>query len=149
MLCTHRHTVGIEAIITSSVINKVLNRLTDISQCHQSKVAWRTSVWKTCFQTEYEVLFQPAFSVEVYFFYLVSPNALAICWRLPRGQQTSVCRQTLSASPLSPFSHHLSPLQGHRLASVRAINCTNDQEQTQTPPLYLRTRQRHLPLIST
>lgn len=68
------------------------------------------------------------------FFYSVSPNALAICWRLPRGQQTSVCRQTLSASPLSPFSHQLSPLQGHRLTSVRAINCTNDQAWAQTPP---------------
>lgn len=51
------------------------------------------------------------FSVEVYFFSSVSSNALAICWRLPSGQQTSVCRQTPSAYPLSPLSPStLSPI---------------------------------------
>ena len=84
------------------------------------------------------------------FFSSVSPNALAICWRLLRGQQTSVCRQTPSASPLSLFPPTLSPIgpqtglcESHQLHQ-RPRLCSNTP-----PPPTLHSRPGHLPLTST
>lgn len=72
------------------------------------------------------------FSVEIFFFFLVSPNALAICLRLPRGQRSSVCRQTLSTSPAPLFPQSLSPTGPQ--TGLCESHYTNDQCLGSTPP---------------
>lgn len=84
------------------------------------------------------------------FFSSVSSNALAICWRLPSGQQTSVCRQTPSAYPLSPLSPStLSPIgpqtglcESHQLHQRPSLG-------SNPHPPNLHSCPRHLPLTST
>lgn len=110
-------------------------------------------VWKTCSQTECEVLFQPVISVQVSFFFSsssASSNALAICWRLLSGQQTSVCRQTPSACPHSPlFPPTLSPIgqqtglcESHQLPSTR----TGLEPLLPQPPFLPKTPSAHIHL---
>lgn len=156
---TQREWMGLPKPSSPQVDHKYsAERQTVISQCHESKVAWLTFSLKNPAPRQSATYFSSLFfngSLFLFSFFLLhsSPNALAICWRLPRGQQTSVCRQTPSASLLSPLSL---PSLSHYRATDRplwepstALTTGAGLKHPQAPHPHLHSRPRHLPLTST
>lgn len=73
------------------------------------------------------------FSVEIFFFFWWVLMLWPYAWGCPEDNGAQ-CADRPCLRPPPPFSHSLSPLQGHKPASVRAITLTTSAWAQHLPP---------------